>query len=71
MQHTFSEYIQFSEELYAEMMKHRWRKGQCYFNQLLDSHPQLAEKIRGADIDPFHRDSCIPDFLEYLQQNWE
>lgn len=69
MQHTFEEYVQFSEKLFRDCRN--WRRGQCYFNQLIDSHPQLAEKIRGSDIDPFHEDERISDFLEYLQQNWK
>ena len=43
-----------------------YRKGQAYFNYLYDDNPQLANEIRGTNLDPFHRDDIIPKFLEFL-----
>lgn len=47
-----------------------WRYGQAYFNTLCDVAPELAEEIRGRDLDPFHRDEVLPSFLVWLQLVW-
>jgi hypothetical protein len=38
-----------------------WRRGQCLFNALYALYPDIANQIRGTDVDPFHRDERIPD----------
>ena len=47
-----------------------WRPGQRFFNVLAEYHPELAEKIRGTDIDPFYDDHKIKDAIEFLVKNW-
>ena len=47
-----------------------WREGQTYFNVLTEARPDLAEKVRGAAIDPFYQDGRIGDFLIFISDNW-
>ena len=47
------------------------RRGQYAFN-LLDEHRRdLADKIVKTDNDPFYEDERIPQFLVWLEKNWE
>lgn len=39
------------------------RLGQWAFNLLCDSYPEIANKIRGSIVDPFHNDKRIITFL--------
>ena len=48
----FNELTVKANEFYRE---HRdWRLGQCYFNALLEIDPDLAERVRGTECDPFN-----------------
>lgn len=38
------------------------RIGQRAFNALYDSHPHIADKIRGSVCDPFHQDKRLSLF---------
>lgn len=38
------------------------RIGQLAFNVLYESHPNIADKIRGTVYDPFHRDERLSLF---------
>lgn len=40
------------------------RRGQAHFNVLYIGHPSIANMIVGSEIDPFHDDSRLVDFLE-------
>lgn len=45
------------------------RYGQVYFNLLNQSRPEIAAKLRGSALDPFHRelvDDKVHAFVEYL-----
>lgn len=46
----------------------RW--GQAYFNVLCSHDPELADKIRSTQLDPFYSDKQIPDFLNYIATHW-
>lgn len=48
-----------------------WRPGQFVFNVLLNHRPDLAEQLRGTDLDPFHRSDLIPATLAWLRDNWD
>lgn len=48
----------------------QWRRGQAYFNVLYDVKPNLADKVRGTLLDPFHNDARIPDFIVYVVTHW-
>lgn len=47
------------------------RVGQWYFNLLAEARPDLAERVRGTDLDPFHRDDRLPAFLRYAVRHWD
>jgi len=55
---------------YNFMANPKWRLGQTYFNTLYDMNPDLANHIRGSNIDPFHNDSLIEDFESYVKDHW-
>lgn len=42
------------------------RAGQALFNALLLVRPDLAEEIRGTDLDPFYDNKKIKKCLEWL-----
>lgn len=65
---TFHEYLEFVRLAYIENMD--WRLGQTYFNVLAEHRQDLSEKVRTQPLDPFHNDGVIPEFLEWLQENW-
>ena len=43
-----------------------WREGQTFFNALYDLYPEVANKIRGTELDPFHNNHAIPRLLNHL-----
>lgn len=47
-----------------------WRKGQAAFNYLCSAHPQLAERIRGTEADPFYDDMRLPTFEAVVRSDW-
>jgi len=46
----------------------RWRKGQALFNAIYYVDPEIANKIRGSDIDPFHIDDNIEPCMKFLEE---
>ena len=48
-----------------------WRLGQTYFNVLTEARPELAEKVRGSMVDPFHNDAHIGEFLVFISDAWD
>ena len=42
------------------------RYGQCVFNAVYFEFPVLVSSAIGTDIDPFHHDSNVEAFLEYV-----
>lgn len=46
------------------------RIGQAYFNMLEDVNPELANGLRGTDLDPFYRESVSEETHTYVQYNW-
>jgi hypothetical protein len=51
--------------------KSRMRKGQCAWNLLWQIHPGLAERTRGALVDPFYDDKLLPLFWQFLGEHWD
>lgn len=45
------------------------RPGQNAFNLLHQRHPEIADKIRGTDLDPFHVDSRVKKMLIHLLED--
>jgi hypothetical protein len=53
----------------TEAMKEHpnWREGQAYFNVLRDHLPEMANRIRGTEFDPFYREGDDLDvFREWV-----
>lgn len=46
------------------------RIGQAAFNALHAIRPDLSERIRGGEADPFHNDQRLTIFYKFLQENW-
>lgn len=46
-----------------------WRLGQTYFNVLHTIAPDLANEIRGTDLDPFYKEGngYVEEFIEWLE----
>lgn len=40
------------------------RKGQSIFNLMYDLYPQIANKYRATNLDPFYNDENINHFIE-------
>ncbi|WP_332645081.1 hypothetical protein [Aeromicrobium sp.] len=64
-----AEYLQIVRTVHARTTD--WRLGQTYFNVLTEARPELAEKVRGSIVDPFHQDARIGDFLVFVSDNWD
>lgn len=47
-----------------------WRAGQAWFNALHFARPELAERIRATNLDPFHRDDRIRTLQSWLALHW-
>ena len=54
-----------------EYKEYGLRKGQSFFNALYDVDPDLADKIRDTEIDPFYTDDKLNEFLETVINTWE
>lgn len=55
-----------------------WRIGQSMFNALYHIRPDLADRLRGGELDPFYRThtnhsdvESIGKTMEWLEQHWE
>lgn len=46
------------------------RQGQAFFNVLHEERPDLADEIMRVKLDPFHNEEVLPQFLEYVEENW-
>lgn len=46
------------------------RFGQAAFNTLHNIRPDLSERVRGTNLDPFHNDAALADFYAFAQENW-
>lgn len=46
------------------------RYGQHWFNALYAVRPDIADKIRGTKLDPFHRDRVSHETLDFVVANW-
>lgn len=56
----------------ANLKQHpEWRRGQSLFNALSAVRPELAEKLRTSDMDPFYWDDRLSAALLWIDQHWE
>ena len=52
------------DEIAEELMEgENQRKGQAYFNALMQVCPSLAGRLRGGPTDPFYRDELVDAFV--------
>jgi len=57
----------FLAEVILNLLKHKqWRLGQAMFNTLYELAPTRADKIRGSGLDPFHNNSRILPFIQWI-----
>jgi hypothetical protein len=62
--------------LIASVQHTNWRVGQCAFNALTTMRPELAEFIRGTELDPFYADirphghEKMALFLAHVREQW-
>lgn len=45
------------------------RKGQAFFNVLHHMYPEVANKLRGTDKDPFYRDELLDAAWEVVMED--
>jgi len=43
-----------------------WRRGQTLFNSLYALYPEIADGLRGTNVDPFHRDERYGDCWDHI-----
>jgi hypothetical protein len=70
---SFNNYlVQFNLD-FAKNEQHGIRYGQQMFNTLHSIKPELANHIRGTELDPFHKEISpdVFDIFEYLEKHWE
>lgn len=73
--YTCNDFIQEATHEFVNNAHHGYRYGQALFNVLLRHRPDLAERVQGTDLDPFHEDTLsvggvINNFLYFAQENW-
>lgn len=66
---TFAQYL--LEVGYSYYFNKEWRYGQTCFNVLYELDPELANQIRGTDLDPFHLDERVPEFLAKVRDEFD
>ena len=66
---NFPEYV--TKALKVHHANPELRVGQSYFNTLYDIKPNMANTIRGTNLDPFYQNRIIPAFLDWVEENWE
>jgi hypothetical protein len=54
----------------AQVRNPSWRAGQTAFNVLWDMRPDLSEQVRSTSLDPFYVDERLPEFYEFVKENW-
>ena len=46
------------------------RYGQVYFVMLSKRYPEIAEKLRGTPLDPFHHEEASPETHAFVESLW-
>lgn len=68
MNEKFSQYL--IDITYYHHANHEWRYGQTAYNVLEAFDCDLADKVRGTNLDPFHDDDRLPEFLATVRDKW-
>lgn len=64
-------YTQYLSYVARYMLMHpQQRRGQAHFNVLYIGHPSIANMIRGTEVDPFHDNARLVDFLESVYHSF-
>jgi hypothetical protein len=58
---TLAQYLQAVEVAMRE--RRGLRKGQTFFNVLLELEPELAHRLQDTAADPFYNEGKLPEFL--------
>lgn len=56
--------VEFANTMRLKHEDYRW--GQAFFNALYMLHPDVADKIRATDKDPFYNDKKVDECIEFI-----
>lgn len=70
-QMNYADFLSKVDNSYCHL-KGEWRYGQVLFNALWAVRPELANKVRGTRLDPFHREreEINPEFWTLIAERW-
>ena len=70
--HTFAGFVEHATKRYYQLrqLDDSWRFGQVLFNELLSTRPDIAEKIRATEMDPFYNNGKMDMFLNFVADRW-
>lgn len=66
-----NKYEMFNQAYQTYMQTGFQRKGQATFNAVHAVDPALADSLRGTELDCFHNDSKIGQFMQVVCDNWD
>lgn len=68
---TYGQFLAKVDNSYCHL-KDEWRYGQVLFNALLAVRPELAELVRGSNLDPFYKEiaEIKPEFWTLIAKRW-
>jgi len=58
-------------KLYIDYITYNMRKGQATFNAVHTIDSEIANELRGTELDCFYDDSKIGVFMKYLHSKWD
>jgi hypothetical protein len=67
---TAQDFFMAIETRYRERYPYE-RRGQAAFNTLALMNSDLAEKVRGSQLDPFYNDDVLPAFCGFVAVSWD
>lgn len=70
LEDSFDAYVLIAEDEASRVRGIGQSRGQIFFNLLMTRRPDLAGPLRGTDVDPFHNDGRIPEFLRRVEAAW-
>lgn len=50
--------------------RHDLRFGQAVYNALDVVRPDIATKLRGTRLDPFHKEAVSDEVWQFIKSNW-
>lgn len=72
----YSEYLE--SVILTQLDCGNWRLGQTAFNVLREMRPDIAEQVRGSELDPFYSGTLghagadrVARFLTYVEEVWD